>query len=85
MVDGCFWHGCPEHATWPKANGEFWLAKITRNQLRDDETNELLRAAGWTVCRVWEHTSVHEAVEMVESCLGEPTNTGSQSTPRLPT
>src|SRR5262249_28487457 len=21
-VDGCFWHGCPLHATWPKQNAE---------------------------------------------------------------
>ncbi|RKG81305.1 hypothetical protein [Corallococcus terminator] len=20
FVDGCFWHGCPEHATWPRAS-----------------------------------------------------------------
>lgn len=72
LVDGCFWHGCPEHATWPMANGEFWHAKITRNQARDVETNELLEAAGWTVCRIWEHTPIVDAVVIVESYLDGP-------------
>src|SRR5690349_1319610 len=35
FVDGCFWHGCPDHATWPKANKEWWRTKIQRNQDRD--------------------------------------------------
>src|SRR5437868_2865541 len=34
FVDGCFWHGCPEHATWPKQNAEFWRAKILANRAR---------------------------------------------------
>lgn len=28
FVDGCFWHGCPTHATWPKQNAAFWRTKI---------------------------------------------------------
>src|SRR5687767_3945279 len=35
FVDGCFWHGCPIHATQPKTNAEFWRAKIARNVARD--------------------------------------------------
>lgn len=57
FVDGCFWHGCPEHATWPKSNAEFWRQKIEANRLRDADTNERLRALGWTVLRFWEHES----------------------------
>lgn len=72
FVDGCFWHGCPEHATWPKVNGEFWRDKIMRNRVRDLETNEHLVAAGWTVCRIWEHASLSEAVADVERHLDEP-------------
>src|SRR5699024_10075152 len=39
FVDGCFWHGCPEHATWPKRNAEFWRQKIEANRQRDTDTN----------------------------------------------
>lgn len=55
FVDGCFWHGCPKHATWPKQNAEFWRAKIATNQQRDRDTDERLRAEGWMVIRVWAH------------------------------
>ncbi|MFF8829784.1 very short patch repair endonuclease [Streptomyces sp. NPDC015131] len=55
FLDGCFWHGCPQHATHPKANAEWWRAKLTKNMARDQETTEHLRALGWTVMRFWEH------------------------------
>lgn len=55
FVDGCFWHGCPLHATWPKSNAEFWRNKIERNRTRDRETDARLGDAGWIVIRVWEH------------------------------
>src|SRR4051794_40848677 len=55
FVDGCFWHACPTHATWPKANAEFWKTKIERNRERDRDTDARLADAGWTVVRVWEH------------------------------
>lgn len=55
FVDGCFWHGCPEHYVAPKQNVGYWSAKVTRNRERDAETNKLLQDAGWTVLRIWEH------------------------------
>ena len=55
FVDGCFWHGCHMHATWPKQNAEFWRTKILGNQRRDREVNRLLKKAGWRVIRIWEH------------------------------
>lgn len=55
FVDGCFWHGCPVHATWPKRNADLWKQKIEANQARDADTNERLRQAGWTVLRIWRH------------------------------
>lgn len=55
FLDGCFWHGCPEHATHPKSNAEWWRQKLDRNMARDRETTEHLTAAGWTVLRFWEH------------------------------
>ena len=55
FVDGCFWHGCPKHATKPKNNGAFWRRKLSANQQRDQIVNRILRKAGWRVLRVWEH------------------------------
>ena len=55
FVDGCFWHGCPIHATWPKNRAAFWLAKLTGNKARDRRVNRELRALGWKVVRIWEH------------------------------
>jgi DNA mismatch endonuclease, patch repair protein len=61
FVDGCFWHGCPEHATWPKQNAVFWRQKIEANRLRDADTTTRLQSIGWTVIRIWEHESPIEA------------------------
>lgn len=55
FLDGCFWHGCPSHATWPKNNAEFWRNKIERNIERDLEVNRSLKRKGWRVFRIWEH------------------------------
>lgn len=55
FVDGCFWHGCPKHATWPKTRAAFWRKKILGNRERDRRVNRALRAKGWTVIRVWQH------------------------------
>ncbi len=55
FVDGCFWHGCPKHATQPKNNRAFWTKKLTRNKVRDRLVNRTLRQRGWTVLRIWEH------------------------------
>ena len=54
-IDGCFWHGCPLHATWPKENAAFWRDKIETNRRRDADTDRRLEQAGWAVVRVWEH------------------------------
>jgi len=70
-VDGCFWHGCPEHGTWPKANAEWWREKLTRNQARDRDTDEQLVARGWRVVRVWEHERVSDAVARVVATIRE--------------
>jgi DNA mismatch endonuclease, patch repair protein len=55
FVDGCFWHGCPDHGSTPKANGEWWVRKLAANVERDRRYDAALRAAGWTVVRIWEH------------------------------
>jgi DNA mismatch endonuclease (patch repair protein) len=55
FVDGCFWHGCPRHATRPKNNREFWRRKLSANKARDGLVTRALQRAGWRVLRVWEH------------------------------
>jgi DNA mismatch endonuclease, patch repair protein len=55
FVDGCFWHGCPEHARPARRNGEWWARKLELNAARDRDTDEKLRAIGWVPIRAWEH------------------------------
>jgi DNA mismatch endonuclease (patch repair protein) len=55
FVDGCFWHGCPQHATKPRHNAAFWRKKLAGNKARDRRVTRTLRRAGWRVLRLWEH------------------------------
>jgi len=55
FVDGCFWHGCPQHATKPRNNAAFWRKKLAANKARDRLVTRTLRHAGWRVLRIWEH------------------------------
>ena len=72
FVDGCFWHGCPEHGVRAHdVNGWYWPEKILGNRRRDADTDERLLAAGWAVVRVWEHVPVGDAVEVVEVALAQ--------------
>ena len=57
FIDGCFWHGCPVHGEVPVSNREWWIEKIDKNRRRDTETTDVLRRAGWSVSRWWEHES----------------------------
>lgn len=69
FVDGCFWHGCPEHYKAPKQNLDYWSSKIEGNQIRDANTAEQLAVAGWTVLRVWEHEPTAAAADRVQAVL----------------
>lgn len=71
FVDGCYWHGCPEHATWPRSNADFWRKKITRNQERDRDTDLKLTNAGWMPIRVWEHEDPVEAAQRITAVVRE--------------
>ena len=71
FVDGCFWHGCPEHATAPKNNAEWWRAKLDANIARDRRTERALANRGWMVIRVWEHTPAAQGVEQIVAALGQ--------------
>jgi DNA mismatch endonuclease (patch repair protein) len=69
FVDGCFWHGCPEHGHIPTRNVSYWLPKLNRNRARDAEVDELLGEAGWCVTRIWEHELTIDAVDLVARTL----------------
>jgi DNA mismatch endonuclease (patch repair protein) len=76
FVDGCFWHGCELHGTWPKSNEAFWRSKIEGNVKRDRETDDVLRAAGWSSVRVWEHEPVDKAADRIQRTVREKLSTG---------
>jgi DNA mismatch endonuclease, patch repair protein len=65
FVDGCFWHCCPIHQTFPKANRKWWAAKLQANRQRDADTNRRLQEAGWRVARIWEHESAEPAAARI--------------------
>jgi DNA mismatch endonuclease, patch repair protein len=69
FVDGCFWHGCPEHGRMPTRNADYWQAKIARNRERDERVTRGLSAAGWRVLRLWEHESPEDAAARVREAL----------------
>jgi DNA mismatch endonuclease (patch repair protein) len=69
FVDGCFWHACPDHGTWPKANAVWWRAKILANVERDRDTDRRLRGAGWCVLRFWEHEPCETAAKRIARTL----------------
>lgn len=69
FLDGCFWHGCPLHATSPKSNAEWWREKLDKNMARDTETTEHMRNLGWTVLRFWEHETPAEIADQVAAAV----------------
>lgn len=86
QVDGCFWHGCPDHGSKPQANSTYWQAKLERNRARDERDNHLLRSGGWRVLRVWEHEQPDAAmrrvvVELEKQWTAAPGRDGCRSGP----
>lgn len=69
FVDGCFWHGCPEHGTWPKQNAEWWRDKIEGNRRRDADTDDRLAEASWLSVRVWAHDDADAAALRVAAAV----------------
>lgn len=66
FIDGCFWHGCPEHKGVPKTNTDYWLPKIKKNRERDERQTAALEKAGWIVLRFWEHDDPERAVMRIQ-------------------
>lgn len=69
FLDGCFWHGCPEHHTVARANATFWADKVSGNRARDRDTDERLAAAGWVSVRIWEHEDPVVAADRVAAVV----------------
>jgi DNA mismatch endonuclease (patch repair protein) len=69
FLDGCFWHGCPEHHTVAVTNARFWADKVDANRRRDRDTDQRLQDAGWIVVRVWEHENPVAVAERIASVV----------------
>lgn len=78
FVDGCFWHGCPEHASWPKSNADFWRQKIETNRSRDADTDQRLQALGWKSVRIWEHEDANHAAGRIAELVRARRKNGAQ-------
>lgn len=81
FIDGCFWHGCPEHGRSNfKHNADYWPAKIAGNIARDADTTNRLQQAGWRVLRYWEHEDIDLVVEDIHLAV-ETNRSRSARTP----
>ncbi|WP_424180025.1 very short patch repair endonuclease [Yoonia sp. TsM2_T14_4] len=69
FVDGCFWHGCPEHASWLKTNAEFSREKFKANRSWDADTGRRLSELGWRVIRIWEHEDANDAADRIAELI----------------
>lgn len=81
QVDGCFWHGCPEHGVVPGRNSDWWKWKIERNKARDRDSDEKLGQLGWTVIHVWEHEPPWSAVRYILKNIDSRTSDSSRDFP----
>lgn len=79
FLDGCFWHGCPDHFTKAKRNAGFWRDKVETNRARDEATTIALTSAGWAVLRFWEHVDPEAAAELVQAAVVERTLGGART------
>ena len=71
FIDGCFWHGCAQHGTWPVRNASFWRGKIESNMARDRDTDRRLAEEGWLAVRVWEHEDPEMAAMKIARLVGD--------------
>ncbi|MQA16562.1 MAG: DNA mismatch endonuclease Vsr [Pseudonocardiaceae bacterium] len=71
FLDGCFWHGCPDHHTTAATNAAFWAEKVAANRARDRDTDQRLADAGWISIRIWEHEDPGAAARRIRSVVEE--------------
>lgn len=77
FLDGCFWHGCPDHHTVAVTHADFWAKKVKGNIARDRDTDQQLIDTGWVVIRVWEHEDPRAAaVKVRDAVLARRAQTG---------
>ncbi|MEA5456428.1 very short patch repair endonuclease [Sinomonas sp. JGH33] len=69
FIDGCYWHGCPEHYIEPKRNVDYWRPKIARNRERDEQTTAALASRGWLVLRFWSHEDPAAVAEAIRAAV----------------
>ncbi|WUB64323.1 very short patch repair endonuclease [Streptomyces sp. NBC_00582] len=81
FIDGCYWHGCPDHYVSPRTNPGYWSDKVARNMARDRDTDQQLRDAGWLVLRFWEHTPAEETAAEIIRLVIERRKHGSDESP----
>ena len=85
FVHGCFWHGhdCARGSRVPKANREYWTAKVARNVARDARCRDELAARGWRVETIWECELKDEAAlrARLEGLLQSPAHHGESRGP----
>ncbi|MGV4986627.1 very short patch repair endonuclease [Streptomyces sp. NRAIS4] len=74
FIDGCYWHGCPEHYVPPRTNPGYWSDKVARNMARDRDTDQRLEEAGWTVLRFWEHESSEDCAARIAAAVERSRN-----------
>ncbi|CQD04679.1 DNA mismatch endonuclease vsr [Mycobacterium lentiflavum] len=82
FLDGCFWHGCPQHHTVAVTNAKFWSDKVEGNRARDRDTDQRLAEAGWLSIRVWEHENPQQAALRVKQIVEERRARGAASSPQ---
>ncbi|MFJ4686067.1 very short patch repair endonuclease [Streptomyces sp. NPDC088789] len=74
FIDGCYWHGCPEHYVPPRTNPGYWSDKVARNMARDRDTDQRLTEAGWTVLRFWEHEQSEDCAARIAAVVEKRRN-----------
>ncbi|MBB1242373.1 very short patch repair endonuclease [Streptomyces durbertensis] len=81
FVDGCFWHGCPEHGAreFRGPNASRWAEKIQTNQARDRRNDHAARESGWEVVRIWE-CEIRQDPEAAAQRVAEVARAGTTST-----
>lgn len=71
FVDGCAWHGCPQH--FRPGGGDHRLTRegVAKQRLTDSRIRRALIAAGYGVQAFWEHSVMADADECARLIAAE--------------